>query len=80
MSRNSGNGGYSPYAVIIFILLLVFVAIWLFCSYVWIIIPIIAFFLWKSPKISLYWKIGCSVILTPIFFFSLIFMLEYMPK
>lgn len=48
MSRNSGNGGYSPYAVIVFIALLILIAFFIIGKYVWIFLSVMLFFMWDD--------------------------------
>ncbi len=46
MSRNSGNGGYSPYAVIVFLALIALIIICLIGKYAWFVISFMLVFMW----------------------------------
>ncbi len=79
----NGNGGSSPYAVIVFLFVVALIAVFLILKYAWGIILIMTVFMWFdcfAPAIStIKRKILVTLIAAIPFFISVSFALSY-PK
>jgi hypothetical protein len=64
MARNNGNGGYSPYAVIVFLAVVALVAVFLIGKFAWFIISFMLLFMWFDCYAPLISTIKQKIIIT----------------